>query len=225
MKMKVLRTAAKMFCEDGYQNTTIRAISEESGVEKHTMLYVFGEKETILCELVKYIFEAQFETTERLLKEKGVDGDKILFYAAETVLQLYMAESSEHIREMYTVSYSMPNTSKIVYDTITVKLEEIFEEHLPGLESRDFYEFEIAAAGIMRNFMTVPCSFFFPMDRKVRKFLQTTFRIYRLPEEKIEEAIRFVSEFDFSKVAQQTLDAMPTYFDEKISAAEESGGL
>jgi DNA repair exonuclease SbcCD ATPase subunit len=31
--------------------------------------------------------------------------------------KLYMAESHEHIREMYSVSYSLPETSKIIYNT------------------------------------------------------------------------------------------------------------
>ncbi|MBO5270201.1 MAG: TetR/AcrR family transcriptional regulator [Clostridia bacterium] len=214
MKKKVIRTAAQMFLEDGYQSTTIRGIAERSGVEKHSILYVFGEKEAILCELVQLVLEAQFDRVSELMEYKT--DDKILFYAVETVLQLYMAESSEHIREMYTVSYSMPNSSKIVYNTITEKLEKIFEEHLPNLEARDFYEFEIAAAGIMRNFITVPCDLFFPMERKVRKFLQTTFRMYRLPEEKIEEAIAFVSKLDFEMIAKETLDGMFDYIDARL---------
>lgn len=214
MKKKVIRTAAQMFLEEGYQSTTIRGIAERSGVEKHSILYVFGEKEAILCELVQLVLEAQFDRVSELMEYKT--DDKILFYAVETVLQLYVAESSEHIREMYTVSYSMPNSSKIVYNTITEKLEKIFEEHLPNLEARDFYEFEIAAAGIMRNFMTVPCDLFFPMERKVRKFLQTTFRMYRLPEEKIEEAIAFVSKLDFEMIAKETLDGMFDYIDARL---------
>ena len=214
MKVKVLRTAAKMFLEDGYQNTTIRGIAECAGVEKHTILYVFGEKEAILCELVQYVLEAQYAKVTQFLQ--GKTNDKILFYATETVLQLYLAESSEHIREMYTAAYSMPNSAKIIYSTITEKLEQIFEEHLPGLESRDFYEFEVAAAGIMRNFMTVPCDFFFPMDRKVRKFLQTTFRMYRIPEEKINEAIRFVTRIDFRKLAEEVLVDMLPYLESRI---------
>jgi hypothetical protein len=101
-----------------------------------------------------------------------------------------MAESHEHIREMYAVSYTLPETSRIIYDTITHKLEYIFAEHLPELETKDFYCLEIASGGIMRSFMTVPCDMFFTMDMKVRAFLQTTFRVYLVPEEKIEEAIR-----------------------------------
>ena len=113
-----------------------------------------------------------------------------MFYAFETTLQLYLAESSEYMREMYNVSYSLFNSSQKVYNTITNKLEYIFKEHLPHLETKDFYELEIASAGIMRGYLTVPCDMYFTMDRKIRKFLETTFKIYDVPKEKIEEAIR-----------------------------------
>lgn len=220
MRAKVLCTTAKMFLEDGYRNTTIRKISARSGVEKHTILYVYGEKEAILCGMVQHVFEAQFEAAERILA--GKTDDKILLYATETALQLYMAESSDRIREMYTVSYSLLSASKIIYNLITEKLAEIFEKHLPGLESRDFYEFEIAAAGIMRNFITVPCDVFFPMDRKIRKFLQTTFRMYRIPEEKIEQAIAFVSSLDLEAYAKETLDGLYDYMEKCILAGSEN---
>ena len=214
VKEKVLRAAAKMFLEDGYETTTLRAISERSGVEKHTILYVFGEKEAILCDLVKLLLEAQYDAVSDFLEDKT--DDKILLYAAETVLQLYMAESSEHIREMYTASYSLPNSSRIVYNTITEKIQETFDEYLPGLEPRDYYEYEIAAAGIMRNFITVPCDLFFPMERKVRKFLQATLRMYRIPEDKIDEATGFVFRFDFERLAERTLSGMYNYMNARI---------
>ena len=81
-------------------------------------------------------------------KEKNTD--KVLAYIFESVLQLYIAESKEHIREMYSVSYSLMNSSKVIYKTITSKLMEVFKEHLPHLEEKDFYELEIASAGIMK---------------------------------------------------------------------------
>ena len=151
--------------------------------------------------------------SEKLLKNNE---DKILFYAFETTLQLYLAESSEHMREMYNVSYSLFNSSQKVYNTITNKLEYIFKEHLPNLETKDFYELEIASAGIMRNFMSVPCNIYFTMDRKINRFLETTFLIYRVDDKKINEAIEFVSKFNFKKIANELLNSLLTYLEDKV---------
>lgn len=212
-KSRILHLVAEKFLAQGYHKTTLRDIAAEGEISYSSLVNIFGSKEGILAELVAYVLEGQFLATERLLR--GKTEDKILFYATETVLQLYMAESHEHIREMYAVSYSLPETSHIIYDTITRKLEYIFSEHLPDLTTKDFYCLELASGGIMRSFLTIPCDMFFTMDMKVRAFLQTTFRVYLVPEDKIEEAVAFVSQFDFKSIAQQVIDHMLAYLESK----------
>ena len=212
-RSKILHAAAKLFLSQGYAESTVKEIAQEAGVNMGSLTFVFKNKENILCELVGFVLEGQFEATETLLK--GITEDKVLFYAVETVMQLHMAESSEHMREMYAVSYSLPHSSQIIYRTITGKLEYIFKEYLPHLESKDFYEREIASGGIMRGFMTVPCDMYFTMERKVKSFLETTFLVYEVPKEKIQEAIEFVGRFDFKKIAQETMEKMLKYLESK----------
>lgn len=211
MKNKILHTTAKLFLKQGYANTTVKEIAAEAEINVGSLVHLFSNKENLMCELVKYVLEAQFDATAEFLK--GITEDKILFYAAETTLQLYITEGSEHLRELYSVAYSLPNSSEVIYQTITSKLENIFREHLPDLETKDFYELEIASGGIMRGFMTVPCDMYFTMERKVRRFLETTFLVYRVPDKKIKEAIEFVSQFDYVTIAKQTIDNIVTYLE------------
>ena len=211
VKSKVLNAAAKLFLEKGYAQSTVREIAKEAGVNLGSLTFAFGTKEQIMCELVSYVLEGQFMATEAILK--GKTEDKILFYAVETTLQLYMAESSEHIRELYNVAYSLPQASQVVFHTITGKLEHIFKEHLPHLQRKDFFELEIASAGIMRNFLSVPCDIYFTMERKVKRFLETTFLVYRIPDEKIAETVKFVKQFDFVTIAQGLIDRMLKYLE------------
>lgn len=206
LRRQILYAAAKLFLKQGFSNTTVKEISEASGISQNAIFYEMKTKEDILADLVKYVLEGQFKATADLLKDKTED--KILFYAAETTLQLYITESSEHIRDLYSSAYSLPTTTTLIQDTITGKLENIFNEHLPHLESKDFYEREIASGGIMRGFMTIPCDRYFTMERKVAAFLECTFKIYDVPMDKIKEAIEFVSQFDYPKIAQDTISAM-----------------
>lgn len=206
VKAKVLNVSAKMFLTEGYDQATIRKIAAELKMNSGSITYVFGTKEAVVCELVKYVLEGQFDFTEKLLK--GKTDDKILFYAAETTLQLYMAESNENVRKLYNVAYSLPNSSEIIYQMITNKLEVIFNENLPHWQTKDFYEREIASAGVMRNYMSVPCDMYFTMDRKVRGFIESTLLLYRVSDEKIRQAIEFVEGFDFNALAKQVIDGM-----------------
>ena len=214
VKSKVLHAAAEMFLSKGYQASTVREIAKTAGVNLGSLTFAFGNKEQILCELVAYVLEVQFSATKKLLE--GKTEDRILFYAAETTLQLHMAESSEHMREMYNVSYSLPHSTQVIFRTITGKLQDIFGAHLPSLQTKDFYELEIASAGIMRNFLSVPCDMYFTMERKVSRFLETAFLVYRIPEEKIAEAIAFVAQFDFVKIANEVRESMLSYLKSKI---------
>ncbi len=206
IRSALIAASSELFLTKGYSATTIQQIGDKAGFDKWTLLRVFGNKDNILAELVKFVLHEQFEHAGAFMKDKT--DDKILFYAAETTLQLHIAESSENMRELYAAAYSLPNTTEIIQETITNKLEYIFKEHLPSLDTTDFYVLEIASGGIMRGFMNIPCSMLLTMEKKVKSFLETTFSVYKVPDEKVNEAIEFVSKYDFAKLAEETVQSM-----------------
>ena len=73
-----------------------------------------------------------------------------MLYAAETSLQVCIAETSEALRDLYVTAYSLPSTSEFIYRSTAMKLEKIFAEYLPDAVSKDFYELDIAI-GICRG--------------------------------------------------------------------------
>lgn len=214
IRPKVLHAAARMFLEEGYAHSTTREIARRAGVNVSNMNRYFGVKENILCELVDYVLEGQMRTAKAILGEKTQD--PILFYAAETTLQLYMAEHSEAVRELYSVTYSLPHTSERIHRIVTeLLISKVFREFYPDYTMEDFYELEIASGGIIRGFMIEPCTEEFTMEHKVQRYLETSLRIYRVPEEKIQEAIEFVKQFDYSAIAGQTIQGMLDHLEGK----------
>ena len=205
-KHLILRAAAGLFLQKGYTATTLREIAKEAGVNIGSLMYTYESKENILVDLVHFVLQGQFTATAKLLK--GVTEDKILFWAAETTLQLYMAESREPIRELYLAAYSQSKTAALIYQSVAEKMQEYFQPYYPQYEAKDFYELEIASGGIIRSFMSVPCDMYFTMNRKVRRYLETAFLVYKIPEEKTQEALQFVSQFDFVSFANQVIDQM-----------------
>lgn len=214
VKTKVLQTAIKMFLENGYKKTTMRDIAANANVNYGSLMFAFKTKEALVCELVGFVIDCQFEAVSSTLK--GITHDKILQYAVETALQLHIAEKSAQMKEMYIVSYSMANSSQVIYNNLTKKLQHIFKEQLPSLEEKDFYELEIAAAGIMRNFLTIDCDKYFTIDRKIKRFLETTFLIYRVSDEKIKEIIDFIDQIDFESLEKLTQNKILGYIESRI---------
>ena len=213
-RRKILLKAANMFLSQGYTQTTLRELARESGVNIGSLMHMFENKENILCALVSVVLDGQFSAVQKLLS--NMTDDKILFWAAETTLQLYMAESSEQIRDLYITAYSLPKTSDIIRRSIAEKMSEYFLPYNPGYQEKDFYEMEIATGGIIRGFMSVPCDMYFTMDAKVARYLETSFRVYKVPQEKTQEAIQFVSRFDFAQIAQNVIDSLLSMLAEEI---------
>lgn len=205
----ILHSATKLFMERGYTNTRIKDIAEDSKVGYNEIFRLYKDKDTLLSQLIDLVIEHQFEFSNNFLKDKT--NDLLYIYAFESTLQLYIAESSENLREMYKESYSLPNTSHKVYEYITKKLEKVFKEYLPEYETKDFYELEIATAGIMRGFITNPCNMYFTMDRKIKRFLKTILKIYEVPKEKIQEVITFIESFEMPKLANEVINTLYDY--------------
>lgn len=206
IRQKVCSSAAQLFLKEGYSSATIKDISALSGISVSSIMKVMKSKENILAELVGYVLENQFAATKVFLG--GLNYDPILFYAAETTLQLYMAESSEAVRSLYAVAYSLPKTTEIIQNTLTNKLEEFFAAYLPNRTREDFYLKEIASGGIMRAFMAHPCTEEFTIEKKVKAFLEASFPVYHFSEEKLGEALIFVSQFDYPTLAKKTIEYM-----------------
>lgn len=213
-KQLVLHAAAKLFLKKGYTATTLRQIANEADVNIGSLMYIYASKENILCDLVDFVLKGQFTATAKLLD--GKTEDSLIFWATETTLQLYIAESSEHIRELYLAAYSHLKSAELIYRAIAEKMQDFFKEVYPEYEIKDFYELEIATGGIIRSFMSVPCDMYFTMHRKVKRYLETTFLVYKVPEEKIQEIISFVSTINFEIAAPQVIEYLLTTLDKQL---------
>jgi AcrR family transcriptional regulator len=179
-QQKVLRAAVALFLEKGYTRTTTGEIAKAAAIGQSSFFHVFPSKEALLLELVKRMFSGQFA----LAGQHSGEQDPVLLYAVETALQLHIAELTEPLRELYVTGYSLPSTSAYIYRSTAERLQGIFGEYLPHAQAKDFYEMEIASAGIMRSFMAVPCDLYFTAEVKIARFLDCALKLYDVPEEK-----------------------------------------
>ena len=165
-QQKVLRSAVALFLEKGYIRTTTGEIATAAGIGQSSFFHVFPSKEALLLELVKRMFGGQFDLAGQ---HSGAE-DPVFLYAVETALQLHIAELTEPLRELYVMAYSLPTTADYLYHSTTKRLQTIFAAYLQDAELKDFYEMEIASAGIMRGFMSVPCDLYFTPEAKITRF-------------------------------------------------------
>lgn len=204
MRKIILNTSAQQFLQKGFSNTTLREISKLTGFNIGSIVHIFPHKENILSGLIDYTIDSQFGAAQMLLEPYDVP--KIYHYAVDTVLELYITEAQESIRDLYIAAYTKPDCLQSLNQKMVSKISNIFASQFPDYEEKDFYELEIASASIMYGYISTPCTMYFTIDRKVRRFLETSLRIYRVPEETINEIINFVSQFDFVNLSKQFIE-------------------
>lgn len=214
VRKQIVLSAARLFMKQGFSNTSVKEISIESGVSENAIYYEMKTKENILTELISHVLAKQKIMAVETLKD--ITDDKLLTYATEKVLQLHLAESSEQMRELYTMVYSIPKAWDIIKQANAVRLKKVFGKAHPNLELSDFYELEIAAGGIVRGYLSTPCNMYFTMEHKVSRLITSLFRVFDVSEEKINETLEFLSQFDFEEIAEETYNSLPEYFQEKI---------
>ena len=206
---KILTAATAMFMQKGFERTTLMDIAKLSGVSKRMIIYEMNSKEEILGLLVTRFLDGVTEASDAVSKK--LTDDRVLICIANEVLQLYMAEMNEDMRNLYLAGYSMPKTSEEVLKRRTNMMYESFSETFPTFEIKDFYETEIASMGIMRAYMTIPCDMYFTIEAKAKRLVTMLLRIYKAEDEKITEAISFIEKIDFATVAKE---AVQSVFDE-----------
>ena len=166
---------------------------------------LFPTKDKILLDLTETMFGGQFDMARSITDTKL---PPVYAYALETAIQLTLTELNENLREIYIEAYSLPETSEYIFLHTTAELKQIFSANFPDYSDSDFYEMEIGTAGLMRNYMARKCDIHFPLERKLSRFLTAAMRVYRVPEDELEQTVRFVERLDIRSIAERVMHSL-----------------
>ncbi len=220
-KKRILSVCARLFLEQGYKETTVSQIVEASGVARGSYQNFFHTKDSILMEFVEAMFGGQFDKARIIA---GANLPPLYIYAVETAIQLAITELNENLREIYIEAYSLPNTAEYIFLNTTKELKQIFGAYLPDYTDSDFYDMEIGSAGLMRGYMARKCDIHFPLVRKLECFLTASMRVYKVPEQEIENVVDFISGLDVETMAhdvmQKIFAMLEMKFDFKLGKSE-----
>jgi AcrR family transcriptional regulator len=127
---QLLEAAWTIFCEKGYEGTTIDAVAEHAGVSRFPVFYAFGDKQNLFFELWKKRVGTALNTIESRVK-KGVSLRANLEALAEWVVK-------EHASNPYGVDglFFVVQTIGLSRADITEKLQAVATDiidHITGV--------------------------------------------------------------------------------------------
>ena len=202
---RILQACVRLFLENGYHQTTMVQILKEAQVSSSSFQNLFRSKDGVLLELVDFMFENQFGMARSVA---GAELPPVYVYAAETALQITLTELNENLRQIYLEAYTQQRLLDYIQRATAKELHRIFGPYQPGLTEQDYYELELGTAGLMRGYMANPCTADFPLERKLNKFLTLALRGYKVPEEELQQVLRFLAGLDIRGIAQKVMEEL-----------------
>lgn len=202
---RILQVCVRLFLEQGYHKTKTSQILEDARVSCSSFQNLFHNKEGVLMELVEFMFENQFGIAK---DAAGTELPQVYVYATETALQITLTELNENLRDIYLEAYTCPDTLDYIQRVTAKELRDIFQSYQPELDEQDFLELEYGTGGLMRGYMTNPCTAEFTLERKLSKFITASLRVYNVPEDEIAKVLAFIEGLDIRSLAQSVMDEL-----------------
>lgn len=131
-KEKILKTALKLFCENGFYKTTTNEIAKQASVPIGSLYSYFKNKDMILLEILADYDQSFLDKIDKAIEEKTsfCKNDKKLWIKTiiETLIELHN-ESKEFILELQALNHSIPKIAEI-HDAHYLKIKEKIIESL-----------------------------------------------------------------------------------------------
>ena len=224
-KRRILSACVRLFIERGYHATTMALIIRQADVSASTFQNIFRNKEGVLMELTQTMFEKQFSMASGVM---GETMPPVYLYAAETAIQLTLAELNENLREIYVEAYTRPSVAAYICENTAKVLYQVFGSYLPECTLEEFYEMDIGTSGLMRGYMARKCDETFSLERKLERFLTLSLRVFCVPQEEREKVIAWVLGLDIRTVAngvmQQLFQMLAMKYHFTLGETTESSG-
>ena len=139
-KGKIVSAAWKLFYQQGYDDTTIEEIVEESGTSRGSFYHYFEGKDALLSSL-SYLFDDKYAELEKTMDPDLPVIDKLLFMNQELFLMIENTVSVELLSRLFATQLTttgerhLMNTNRTYYKllrqvTIEGKEQGLFKDEL-----------------------------------------------------------------------------------------------
>ena len=212
-EISIIRSAIKLFLENGYTKTTFKMIEIDSGVKVGNITYYFRSKEELFKVLVEELIESHVSVIDDVYNDTG---DGVLAFAMEVTAQIVLCENDQNAWDLYYSAYSFPLTYEYIKVWAAEKNYNLFKDFLPAWNEADFRSIENVASGIEFAALKAVCNRNFTIEKKVSVILDSMMMLYKVPKEKRKQTIEKILSMDYEKIAQDMFEKFVKRIDKEF---------
>ena len=199
-EIKIIKSATKLFLEQGFSKTTHRQIAKESGIGLGTITYHYKVKEDLLRVLIEELMDFHLDIID---DSQAKLNNGLFSYALEIAVQIALCETDDKAYDLYYSAYSHPATFDYIKDWAAKKNYHLLKGKLPDWTEDDFRRVENVTSGIELAAFTAPKNRYFSLNDKISLFLDSMMKIYDIPENDRQKTIDKVISLDCEKIAKE----------------------
>ena len=127
---RILTAARDAFSDSGFSGTTVEEIARRAGVNKATLYYHIGDKETLYAEVIRQVIEQNVEGTARDLQKARTPEEKLKRYLCNMAAAVDANPWMPRImmRELAAGGSHFPDVAVRAFARIFVLIGEILAE-------------------------------------------------------------------------------------------------
>ncbi len=197
-----------MFLTHGYTETSTKKLAQELDISLGNLNYHFPTKEHLLTELTERLCDYHLIVMEEEIDEGCTS---LLAYLLELTSMMAICEENEVAKDLYTSIYKHSMPLKLMRESDTQKIKQIFFEYCPHWTDEDFALTENAVSGIEYASLMRENAEQAPLDKRIVKTLNVVMKAYNVPEEIRETKIRKVLGLDYRRIGRQFIEGFTEY--------------
>ena len=146
VRSRVVKTALQLFIEKGYEEATIRQISELSGVSSGSIYHFFSDKEGVFRHLTLQVFETTLQVAEHGAARHK---DAYLTLALKWAYLVRLFSADKRMAELFSVAYRSCKISRELLRVATSRHQKVLGAVLPDWNEDQFFVATLQLGGVL----------------------------------------------------------------------------
>ncbi len=206
-RLEIIQVATRKILENGYTETSLKAISDELGMSTGNLTFYFPSKEHLLAVLIEMLCDYQW----KLIEQEASEGlSSVMAICLELIATAAMCEDSAAAKDGFISAYSSPVCLEIIRRNDQERAKKVFKPYCSDWTDEQFAGAETLVSGIeYATLMTTGDSA--PLETRIIGALKVILGIYNIPEEMQKTKIQKVLTMDYHEIGRRVLDGFQAY--------------
>ena len=200
-RAEIIKVATEMYLENGYSNTTTKAICDRIGISTGNLTFYFPTKEHLLDILVEMVCDFQWDLMKKTVEEGNTS---LMAYCLELITMAAACDQDEIVKDFFVSAYKHPMTLETIRRNDTEKAKMVFGSFHDGWDDIHYIEAETLVSGIeYGTLMTTGDSA--GLKARIHGALRTILGIYLVPKDVALMKIEKATSLNYREIGMNTL--------------------